>query len=162
MVVVEHDFAAWTSANAVVDFCTRHVSDLQLLAAPLPLQSEGRSSHTFIKYKQRQKTQVQVSMVKGIEQNLGCGYDNSNRVEKNGPDIRPPSIDIGVPGQCHHGHGRYLQLEHIVLLMTQRNCWRDEPDDLMRAASVQLSRSLCNCIQTADSPLMHRRFPAPS
>lgn len=77
-------------------------------------------------------------MIKRIEQNLRCGNDESSRLEKSGPDIRPPSLDIGITGQHHHGHGRYLQLEHVALLSAQRHRWSDEPDDLMRAALVRL------------------------
>lgn len=73
---------------------------------------------------------LNVSVVKGIQENLGRCNDNSSLLQKGIPDLLPPSRQMAIASQHFHGHGGDLQLQHFMLLITQMNSWRNEPNNL--------------------------------
>lgn len=115
-------------------FGPRHVSHSKhSKPGKLPFVSlflEGTGTHTFVEYNQSQVSHVNVRMVKSIQENLGCSDDNSSLLQKGTPDVLPPSGQMAVASQHFHGHGGNLQLQYYMLLSTQRNSWRNKPDNL--------------------------------
>lgn len=118
----------WTRSGPKYVSHSKHSKQGKLPFVSLFLEDTG--THTFVEYDQCQVSHVDVRVVESIQENLGCSDDNSSLLQKGTPDVLPPSRQMAVASQHFHGHRGDLQLQYYMLLSTQRNSWRNKPDDL--------------------------------
>lgn len=76
-----------------------------------------------------------VSVPKGIEKNVRCGDDDAMSVENPNPEGRVFPL-VGLKRTGNHGYGNVkMGLNDRALLITECDCWCEEPADLYSKGS---------------------------